>query len=97
MTIKGLNLLVKDEVGCIKVQSQVTRADSKRSLEDTLRLVLGGVDHAGISADISSDSAHKRPVISNWACSFLAEESEIQGFTRSTPADHVPCDLDDDL
>lgn len=97
MTIQGLNLSEKDKVGDSTEQSQVTRADSKRSLEDTLRLVFGEMDHAGMSAAISSDSAHKRRVISNGSCTFPAEESEVQGFIISKPTHHVPCDLDDDF
>jgi hypothetical protein len=93
MTIKGLS--VKDKVGGSRVESQVPRANSKRSLEETLRLVFGEVNHAQMSAVISSDSAHKRQVICNEACSVPAEESELQGFVRSTPAHHAPCDLDD--
>lgn len=99
MTIKGLNSSVKDKMGGNRVESQVTRANSKRSLEDMLELVFGGMDRAGKPAVISSDSdsAHKRQSISNGACSLPAEESEMQGLIKATPTHHVPCGLDDDF
>ncbi|KAG0609388.1 hypothetical protein M758_8G180500 [Ceratodon purpureus] len=95
MTIKGLS--VNDKAGSNRVESQVARAHSKRSLEDTLRLVFGDMDHTGMSAVISSESAHKRQVISNGTCSLPAEESEVRGIFKSTPIHHAPCDFDDDF
>lgn len=95
MTIKGLSLSVKEITGGNRVKPRVPRGNPKRSLEDTLQLVFGEVDHAGIPAIsplISSDSAQKSHVIP------VAEESkELQGLFRSTPTHRAPCDLDDDF
>lgn len=77
MTIKGLSLSGKEK-------SQVTRVTNpKRSLEDTLRLVLGEVDDHHHSAALKKQ--------------MKSQPDELHSFIKSTPTHRVPCDSNDDF